>query len=97
MLPALNDISKQDAYQNNDTLKQFRDSVDVIEQVIPLGSAIGMESGPKVQAGLITSQAVIENMFQDIILNGTAVETAAQAAEDKLNTLFESSGVTFTN
>jgi multiple sugar transport system substrate-binding protein len=65
--------------------------------VIPLGSAIGMETGPKVQAGIITSQAVIEQMFQDIILNGTAVETAAQAAEDKLNELFVGAGATFTN
>ncbi|RZJ83592.1 MAG: extracellular solute-binding protein, partial [Massilia sp.] len=95
MLPALSGISDQAAYQDNDTLKQFTSSVAVIDQVIPLGSAIGMETGPKVQAGLITSQGVIEQMFQDIILNGTPVEAAAQAAEDKLNELFASAGVTF--
>jgi multiple sugar transport system substrate-binding protein len=69
--------------------------VAVIEQAIPLGSAIGMEDGPRVQAGLITSQGIIENMFQDIILNGTPVETAAQAAEDKLNQIFASAGAKF--
>lgn len=97
MLPALSDISQQPAYQDNDLLKQFASSVAVIEQVIPLGSAIGMEEGPKVQAGILTSQAVVEQMFQDIILNGTPVETAAQAAEDKLNELFVAAGVSFAN
>lgn len=97
MLPALNDISQQPAYQDNDLLKQFASSVAVIEEVIPLGSAIGMEDGPKVQAGIITSQAVIEQMFQDIILNGTPVEQAAQAAEDKLNELFVAAGAVFTD
>ena len=48
-----------------------------------------MEYGPKPQAGLLTSQGVIENMFQEIILKGTPVEEAAKAAEDKLNELFE--------
>jgi multiple sugar transport system substrate-binding protein len=95
MLPALNDIAAQPAYQDNDTLKQFASSVAVIQDVVPLGSAIGMEDGPKVQAGIITSQAVIEQMFQDIILNGTPVEAAAQAAEDKLNELFTAAGVVF--
>lgn len=97
MLPALNDISQQPAYQDNDLLKQFASSVAVIEEVIPLGSAIGMEDGPKVQAGILTSQAVIEQMFQDIILNGTPVEQAAQAAEDKLNELFVAAGAVFTD
>jgi multiple sugar transport system substrate-binding protein len=95
MLPALADISQNPAYQDNDRLRQFADSVAVIEQAIPLGSAIGMEDGPRVQAGLITSQGIIENMFQDIILNGTPVETAAQAAEDKLNQIFASAGAKF--
>jgi multiple sugar transport system substrate-binding protein len=97
MLPALSDISQEPAYQDNDTLKQFASSVAVIEQEIPLGSAIGMKDGPKVQAGVITSQGVIEQMFQDIILNGTAVETAAQDTENKLNQLFAAAGATFSD
>jgi len=32
---------------------------------------------------------LIEEMFQDIITNGTDVKTAAKAAEDKLNSLME--------
>ena len=41
---------------------------------------------------MLTSQRVIEEMFQDIIMNGTDVEVAAKAAEDKLNDLFETVG-----
>jgi len=95
MLPALSDISEDPAYLDDETLQQFGSSVDVIEEVIPLGTAIGMENGPTVQAGIITSQGVIEQMFQDIILNGTAVKDAAKTAQDKLNQLFVTAGVTF--
>lgn len=55
-----------------------------------MGTAIGFEHGPSVQAGLLTSQGIIEGMFQDIITNGTDVNTAAKTAEDKLNEIFES-------
>lgn len=97
MLPALGDISANPAYQDNERLKQFASSVAVIEQAIPMGTAIGMENGPRVQAGIITSQGVIEQMFQDIILNGTAVEAAAAAAEEKLDGLFSAAGATFSD
>lgn len=55
-----------------------------------LGTAIGFEHDPSVQAGLLTSQGIIEGMFQDIITNGTDVETAAKEAEDMLNEVFSS-------
>lgn len=49
---------------------------------------IGYEHGPSVQAGLLTSQGIIESMFQDIITNGTDVKKAAKKAENQLNDLF---------
>ena len=52
------------------------------------GTAIGYEHGPSVQAGLLTSQGIIESMFQDIITNGTDVKKAAKKAENQLNDLF---------
>ena len=51
-------------------------------------TAIGYEHGPSVQAGLLTSQGIIESMFQDIITNGTDVKKAAKKAENQLNDLF---------
>ena len=53
------------------------------------GTYIGMEYGPCVEAGILANQRVVENMFQDIVLNGTSVEDAAAAANKQLNELFE--------
>lgn len=95
MLPSLQDIAENEAYLDDETLQRHADSVAVISEAVPAGTAIGMETGPLVQSGILTSQAVIEKMLQDIVLNGTDVETAAKAAEDQLNQLFVSSGVSF--
>ena len=73
-------------------MQKFSNAKDIISKAVGEGTAIGMESGPRPEAGLLTSQGVIESMFQDIIINGTDVETAAKAAEDKLNDLFETLG-----
>lgn len=60
----------------------------MINKAIDTGTAIGMEYGPRPEAGIITSQAVIEKMFQEIILKNTPVEEAARKAENELNELF---------
>ena len=52
-------------------------------------AAIGYENGPSVQAGMLTNQHIIEQMFQDIISNGTDPMKAAKEAEKQLNDLFE--------
>lgn len=88
MLPSITGISDTEAYQANETVQKFSNAVDVITKAVDMGTAIGFEHGPSVQAGLLTSQGIIEGMFQDIITNGTDVETAAKAAEDKLNDIF---------
>lgn len=89
MLPSISGISDLDAYKNNETIVQFSEEADVIAEAVAAGHAIGFEHGPSVQAGLLTSQGVIENMFQDIVTNGTDVATAAAAAEAELNEIFE--------
>ncbi len=89
MLPSITGISDQAAYKDNETVQRFSDEATVIEKAVEEGRAIGFEHGPSVQAGLLTSQGVVEEMFQDIITNGTDIKTAAQAAEDKLNEIFE--------
>ena len=92
MLPALKEITTNKDFLADPTIQKFQNAMDVISNAVGYGTAIGMESGPRPEAGLLTSQAVIENMFQDIILNGTAVEEAAATAEAKLNELFETVG-----
>lgn len=89
MLPSLRDIAAKEAYLNDDTIKAFADSVEIIQTAVDTGHAIGFERGPTAQASYLTSQGVIENMFQDIITNGTDVKTAAKAAEEQLNEIFD--------
>ena len=88
MLPSITGISDTPEYKENETVQKFSNAVDVITKTMDMGTAIGFEKGPSVQAGLLTSQGIIESMFQDIITNGTDVEKAAQTAEDKLNEVF---------
>lgn len=95
MLPSLSDISDEPAYLDDPVLDQFADTVEVIDEAVPRGSAIGMENGPTVQASIMTSQGIIEGLFQGIILSGTPIPEAAQEAEDQLNSLFEMAGVEF--
>lgn len=89
MLPAIKGIADTDAYRNDDTIKQFTHAEEVLTAAADIGTAFGYEHGPNVQAGIMQNNHVIEEMFQDIITNGTDVKTAAKAAEDKLNALFE--------
>ena len=89
MLPAIKGIADTDAYKNDETIKQFAHAEEVLTEAADIGTAFGYEHGPNVQAGIMQNNHAIEEMFQDIITNGTDVETAAKAAEDKLNALFE--------
>lgn len=90
MLPAMKDIAADPAYLNNPTIQKFSNAVKVISNAVNTGTAIGMENGPKLQAGIITSQNVIEQMMQDIILKPNAsIEEEAKKAEKKLNDLFQ--------
>ncbi len=92
MLPAFKDITSDPAYLNNDTMKKFANAVEVIGEAVNIGTAIGFENGPRPEAGILTSQGVIEQMFQDIVLQNIPVEQAAKDAEEKLNQLFKTVG-----
>ncbi len=92
MLPAIKGIADTDAYKDDETIKQFTHAEEVLTAAADIGTAFGYEHGPNVQAGIMQNNHVIEEMFQDIITNGTDVETAAKTAEDKLNALFETAG-----
>ncbi|MDA3731909.1 sugar ABC transporter substrate-binding protein [Niameybacter massiliensis] len=88
MLPAISGIADTEAYKSNEIVKQFAHAEEVISNAVESGTAIGFEHGPNIEAGIMTSQHLIEGMFQDIITNGTDVMTAAKATEDGLNDLF---------
>ena len=92
MMSSMKGVTDQPKYKENEVVKQFAHADSVLQQMQPGSTEIGMEYGPRAQGGLLTSQKVIENMFQDIILNNVEVEKAAKAAEDKLNELFSTVG-----
>ena len=67
MLPAIKGISDDPAYKDNDVRKKFQHAEEVITKAAEKGTAIGYENGPSVQAGMLTNQHIIEQMFQDIL------------------------------
>ena len=92
MMPALKGVTETEKYQSNQIVQDFQHANEVLYQMLDGSTSIGFEYGPRAEAGMLTSQRVIEEMFQDIIMNGTDFEVAAKAAEDKLNDLFETVG-----
>ncbi|XCB29305.1 extracellular solute-binding protein [Arcanobacterium hippocoleae] len=92
MLPSLQDINQDPVYNDNETMQKYKDSIAVIAKEVAVGSAIGMEDGPKVQAGVLISQGVLERMLQSIVLDGKDTAEAAAEAEKKYNELFKAAG-----
>lgn len=88
MLPSIRGIASSELYQSNEIRKRFAGEERIITTAIMDGTVLGFEHGPNLQAGILTSSGVIERMFQDIVQNGTDVETAARNAEDELNRRF---------
>ena len=88
MLPSITGISDTEEYQANETVQKFAQAEEVITDAMQRGTAIGYEHGPSVQAGLLTSQSIVEEMFQRILVDGQDVEEAAQQAEDEMNEIF---------
>lgn len=93
MLPAIKGISDLPEYKDNETRQKFQHAEEVITKAAESGTAIGYEHGPSVQAGMLTNQHIIEQMFQDIITNNKDPMEAAKAAEKQLNDLFETVAV----
>ncbi|MFD0868352.1 MULTISPECIES: ABC transporter substrate-binding protein [Paenibacillus] len=89
MLPAMKDIAEAPEFLNEPTIQKFSHAVKVISDAVDQGTAIGMEYKPTLQSGIITSQGIIEKMFQDVVLKNVPVEEAAQKAEKELNDLFQ--------
>lgn len=87
MLSTLKSISESEEFYNNPIIAAHRDDVKVIQQAVALGKAPGLVFGPQKGTGIIANQGVIEEMFQNIILNNVPVEKAAKDAEDRLNKL----------
>lgn len=88
MMSTIKGIEKNEKLLNDPMVKRFQHASEVLYKLVSGSGAIGMDYGPTAKAGLLTSQRVVEEMFQNIILNKVPVEEAAKTAEDKLNDLF---------
>lgn len=97
MLPVVSGITELEAYKDNEIRKKFQHAEEVILEAVKKGTAIGYENGPSVQAGFLTNQHIIEQMFQDIITNGKDPKQAAKEAEKQFNDLFETITVNIKN
>ena len=76
-------------FYDNETIQKFKPEIEYIQEGIENGTFIGMDYGLTPAAAALTSQGIIEECLQDIVLNGTAAEDAAQKANNKLNAAIE--------
>lgn len=88
-LPATTEAANSDAFYDNDTIRQFQDEIRYIQKGIEKGTFIGMDYGLTPAAAALTSQGIIEECLQDMVLNQTPAEEAAKKANDKLNAAIE--------
>ncbi|QPO25595.1 ABC transporter substrate-binding protein [Streptococcus suis] len=93
MLPSISGITDLPGYKENETRQKFQHAEEVILDAVKSGTAIGYENKPSVQAGLLTNQHIIEQMFQEIVSNEKDPMEAAKDAEKQLNDIFESVAV----
>ncbi|MBI9096562.1 MAG: sugar ABC transporter substrate-binding protein [Sphaerochaeta sp.] len=90
MMSVLKDVADNERLLSHPLVQEFSNSQAVMKEMVGGSGAIGMEYGPSLEAGLLTTQRVIENMFQTIIIKDVDVRIAAEEAEKKLNKMFES-------
>lgn len=88
-LPATTEAANSDAFFDNDTIRQFQEEITYIQKGIEKGTFMGMDFGLTPAAAALTSQGIIEECLQDMVLNGTPAEEAAAKANEKLNAAIE--------
>lgn len=69
-------------------IELFREGVEITLRGIREGGALGMTHGPNTYAGLLKT-GVIENMLQEIVVDGTPVAQAVEAAHNELQALID--------
>lgn len=87
MLPVIKGISDDPKYLENPVVKQFKKEEEVISKAVSIGTEIGYEKGPSVEAGIVVNNHIIEKMFQEIVTGKKTQLQAAKDAEKELNDL----------
>ncbi|MEG0764315.1 MAG: sugar ABC transporter substrate-binding protein, partial [Oscillospiraceae bacterium] len=84
-LPATTEVANSPDFLNEPTIQKFSKEIGYIQKGIETGTFLGMDFGLTPASAALTSQGIIEECLQDMVLNNTPVEQAAKKANDKLN------------
>ncbi|NMA64660.1 MAG: sugar ABC transporter substrate-binding protein [Clostridiaceae bacterium] len=84
MLPGTTSEEVKNQILNHEFVQQISQPVNVIMEAIENGTMQGMNYGLNLPAGALEGAGIIEEMFQNIILNGVSVDEAAEMANKKL-------------
>jgi multiple sugar transport system substrate-binding protein len=76
------------AFFDHPVIDQFREGVEITLEGIRDGAALGMTYGPNKFAGLLKT-GLVENMMQDIVVDGVAVEEAVANTHAELQALID--------
>lgn len=69
-------------------IEKFREGVEITLEGIRDGAALGMTYGPNKFAGLLKT-GIIEDMMQDIVVDGVPVEVAVESTHQELQLLID--------
>lgn len=69
-------------------IERFREGVEITLRGIREGGALGMTYGPNTYAGLLKT-GIVENMLQEIVVDGVPVEEAVEGAHNEFQSLID--------
>lgn len=86
MIPALQGLDTSEVFLDNDVIRDHQDDIAIIKEGVEKGTPIGADFGLDPAMNVLKSMGIIEEMFQNIVMNNVPVEEAAKKAEDAINT-----------
>jgi len=84
MYPATKSVANNPAFFEPENINLFETGVKLTLEGVAKGSDIGLTNGLNPYAGAVYGSGIIENMMADIVLNGTEIEAAVEAAHNKI-------------
>ena len=90
MYPVTKSVAQSPAFFNHPFIKSIKEGVDLTLAHMPFGKGIGMTYGPNPSAGALGA-GLIERLMQDVAINGTAPQAAAQKVNQTLETVIKRS------
>ena len=89
MYPATKSVANNPVFFEADNIKKFEEGAKLTLEGVAKGSDIGLTNGLNPFAAAVYGSGIIENMMQDIAINGTDVETAVAEAHNQIQETVE--------